>query len=60
MCQTNNQILADFCGLCMNLSMGASSEEDVQRITKAMVDSGQEEVMKIELQKIIEVSTRRR
>jgi len=46
------EALAGFYCLCAEILMGKAKEEDVERITKTMVDTGQQIVMAEEFSQI--------
>ena len=48
----NRKILSDFYNLCGETMAGKAKEEDIKRITKAMVDSRQQTIMKEEFNQI--------
>ena len=48
----NKKILSQFYNLCGEILSGKAKEEDIQRITKAMVDSNQQDIMKEEFEQI--------
>ena len=52
MVSKNDEILSDFYVLCGQILAGTVKEEDVKRITKAMVDTDQQAVMSEEFGKI--------
>lgn len=52
-----NDILSEFYELCGDMYLGKAKKEDIERITKSMVDSGQTKVMKEEFNKMTEVLT---
>jgi len=49
------KILVEFYKLCGEILIGEVKKEDVERITKAMIDTNQQKVMKKEFSKITDI-----
>ncbi len=58
MVSKNDEILSEFYNLCGEILSGKAKEDNIKRITKKMLDTGQQEIMKIEFEKINKTLTK--
>ncbi len=58
MVSKNDEILSEFYNLCGEILSGKAKEDNIKRITKKMLDTGQQKIMKIEFEKINKTLTK--
>ena len=59
MSQTNEDIKQDFDHLCKEILLATADKKNIKMITKAMIDSGQQDYMRDEFKRIGEILSKR-